>query len=263
MALNEHELQAEGTNSLAKNNDDGSNGEIRAKSLSPAKLAANRRNGKKSRGPITAEGKARSRWNAVKHGVLSRRLMVFTDGESETFALLLENLRRDLGPANTVEEILVEKIAMAYWRLHIAYGYEAGCARTPDHFLASVDRMGRYATSIHRQLLQDMTQLERIQRLRGGEAVQAPISIDVNVGGVEGLDFCDEKADSSPALETSSGYSNLLAAGSRAATVVGVEAVGENQIQAGADGQLVEFCQTNPTPDAETGDAAGTAEEMK
>lgn len=181
MEVNEHELQAEGTSLLAKKNDDA---EIRTKRVSPAKLAANRRNGRKSRGPSTPEGKARSRWNAVKHGVLSTRLMVFKDGESETFALLLENLRRDLSPASTVEEILVEKIAMTYWRLHIAYGYEADCGRTRDHFLASVDRTGRYATSIHRQLLQDMTQLERIQRFRSGEAVQAPISVDVNVNGI-------------------------------------------------------------------------------
>jgi hypothetical protein len=36
------------------------------KPISPAKLTANRRNGQKSKRPKTAEGKARSRWNALK-----------------------------------------------------------------------------------------------------------------------------------------------------------------------------------------------------
>ena len=98
--------------------------------MSPAKLAANRRNGQQSKGPKTPAGKDRSRWNAVKHGVLSRRLLVLNDHDKETYSLLLENLRRDLNPANALEEILVEKIAMGYWRLHIAYGYEADFARS-------------------------------------------------------------------------------------------------------------------------------------
>src|ERR1039458_3515987 len=45
------------------------------KPISPAKLAANRRKGQKSKGPKTEEGKSLSRWNALKHGVLSQRLV--------------------------------------------------------------------------------------------------------------------------------------------------------------------------------------------
>jgi hypothetical protein len=48
--------------------------------ITPAKLAANRRNAKLSAGPKTEEGKSRSRRNAVTHGVLASALLI-TDGK--------------------------------------------------------------------------------------------------------------------------------------------------------------------------------------
>jgi len=45
-----------------------------SKITSPARVAANRSNAQKSTGPRTSEGKARSRWNAVQHGLLAKRL---------------------------------------------------------------------------------------------------------------------------------------------------------------------------------------------
>src|SRR5437763_8794656 len=129
MKQNEHETLHEGLH--ANTDDQDSSLQLPAqKPISPAKLAANRRNAQKSTGPVTAEGKARARWNSTRHGVLSSRLMVFKDGEGAMFEMLMANLRLDLCPANTLEEILVEKIGLGYWRLHIAYGYEADFART-------------------------------------------------------------------------------------------------------------------------------------
>jgi hypothetical protein len=257
MKQNEPETRQESM--PANSNDPTSSLQTPAKGISPAKLAANRRNGTKSKGPVTAEGKARSRWNALKHGVLSARLMVFKDGEGETFEMLLENLRRDLSPANTLEEILTEKIAIAYWRLHIAYGYEADSSRTRERFIASVDRIGRYATSIHRQLLQDMTQLERVQRFRNGEAVQPPISIDVNVNGLEGSGLSADDEDCSRLIVIQSDDSKLLEAASPVRAVIAAEALPQKRKQ--AEPQL-ELCETNPRLETSGGEEpAGDAPE--
>jgi len=156
-----------------------------AKTTSPAKLAANRRNAQRSTGPKTPEGKARSRWNSVQHGLLSKRLAVIDAKGNLAFLNLLESLREDLRPLNVLEEIVLEKIAIGYWRLHIAFGHESDFARSPECFLTSIDCVGRYATSIHRQLMQDMSQLERLQRQRNGEFVPPPVSIDLHVNGPE------------------------------------------------------------------------------
>ncbi len=168
---------------------------IAEKPVSQAKLEANRRNAQKSTGPKTAEGKARSRWNAMKHGILSSKLLVFDDEQREAFDQLLESLWRDLRPATTCEQILVEKIAMSYWRLHMAYGFEAELSTTQSRFFHTCDKTGRYANTIHRQLMQDMHELERLQRRRSGEAVPAPISMDINLNPDEG-DSRDEPISS-------------------------------------------------------------------
>jgi len=68
------------------------------RTTAPAKVAANRRNAQKSTGPRTPEGKARSRWNAVQHGLLAKRLLApeATDGDAWTH--LLQSLREDWHP---------------------------------------------------------------------------------------------------------------------------------------------------------------------
>ena len=41
----------------------------------------------------------------------------------------MENLQTQLAPTGTLEEMLTEKIAVAYWRLRRAYKYEVGLIR--------------------------------------------------------------------------------------------------------------------------------------
>ena len=88
--------------------------------VSLRKIEANRKNAAKSTGPRTAKGKTKSRWNAQKHGLLSRRVVI-EDGvgkeSREEFSHLLQSLREDRQPVGTLEEMLVEKIAIEYWRL--------------------------------------------------------------------------------------------------------------------------------------------------
>ncbi len=173
------------------------------KTASPAKVAANRRNAQKSSGPKTAEGKSRSRWNAMKHGVLSKRLAVIDAKGSSAYLNLLASLREEQQPQGALEEIQIEKIAMDYWRLHVAYGHEFDFARSAECFLTTIDRVGRYATSIHRQLKEDVNQLDRLQRQRNGDFVPPPVSIDLNVNGPEPDAEVDPLQDVEQSPETS------------------------------------------------------------
>jgi hypothetical protein len=82
---------------------------------SEAAKNASRENGKKSRGPITEEGKRNSSLNARRHGLLSSTLIV--EGESaERFQELLGRIVAELCPETDSELSLVESLAMTRWR---------------------------------------------------------------------------------------------------------------------------------------------------
>lgn len=99
------------------------------KSVSPRQLAANRNNARKSTGPKTAEGKAVSKMNAVKHGILSTEVVVRglrVQEQAEEFKALRARFWESLAPVGPVEELLVERIVTAQWRLRRALMAETG-----------------------------------------------------------------------------------------------------------------------------------------
>ncbi len=67
--------------------------------LPNARAEASRRNGAKSRGPKTPEGKAHSAQNALKHGLRARKYVVLPDEDAAAFqtleAAFLDKLARD------------------------------------------------------------------------------------------------------------------------------------------------------------------------
>jgi hypothetical protein len=81
-----------------------------------AQITANRRNAVQSTGPKTIEGKSTASRNAIKHGVLSADLIILEESCHD-----LQNLRlgiyHALRPEGAIEEILVEKIINAIWRI--------------------------------------------------------------------------------------------------------------------------------------------------
>jgi hypothetical protein len=96
---------------------------------SPAKVEANRKNALKSTGPKTVQGKRTVRWNAVKHGLLSKEVVISAgDGKENAgqYRNLLSELILTLGPVGILEEMLVERIAVCYWRLGRALRCETG-----------------------------------------------------------------------------------------------------------------------------------------
>ena len=100
--------------------------------VTKAKIEANRRNAQLSTGPKTPEGKAAVRYNALKHGILAKEVVIAKgDGREEggRFEELLSGLRDELNPLGVLEEMLVEKIAVSFWRLGRVLRAETGVLR--------------------------------------------------------------------------------------------------------------------------------------
>jgi hypothetical protein len=92
---------------------------------SEKKAEANRRNALKSTGPKTPEGKAAVRLNALRHGILSREILLPGEDE-EALRELGERLRAELQPVGELENLLVDRIISAYWRLRRLGRVETG-----------------------------------------------------------------------------------------------------------------------------------------
>lgn len=178
---------------------------------------SNRANAQLSTGPRTDRGKKWSRRNALKHGILSSALLLPEPGteDEDLYRQMLCRLRCDRAPVGQLEEMMVEKIAVSWWRLHRALRFEAQVieskARERDRptiytslplkpapespgaksriqplCLPSDDEMNRilrYDAASNRQLYQAINQLERLQRVRKGEHVPAPVNVQVSNDG--------------------------------------------------------------------------------
>jgi hypothetical protein len=93
--------------------------------VSNARAEASRKNGAKSRGPNTPEGKARSAQNALKHGLRAEKHIVLPDEDAAEFAGLEAALVGELAPVGALQTVLARRVAIAAWRLARADHIEA------------------------------------------------------------------------------------------------------------------------------------------
>jgi hypothetical protein len=94
--------------------------------ISPKKLEANRRNARKSTGPRTPEGKARSRLNAVTHG-MTGQTRILPGEDADEFDRRLACWTASLQPCNAFEAEMVRQAVESSWRLDRADRVWAGC----------------------------------------------------------------------------------------------------------------------------------------
>lgn len=159
------------------------------------KAETSRRNGAKSRGPKTTEGKARSSRNALKHG-LSSATVVLSNESQELYDQLLTAYRTEWDPQGQTENDLLVHLVNAEWRLRrIAAietasmdtemfqerkGFEASWSVTTPamrqadalqslshedpHFVENLDR---FEARYHRAHQRAYTALVQCRRLRG------------------------------------------------------------------------------------------------
>jgi hypothetical protein len=84
---------------------------------STARAEASRANGRLSRGPVSPEGKARSRQNGCKDGLTGAGIVLPPAAEGEVQRREAE-FARDLRPRDAVERELVRQMALGSWRSH-------------------------------------------------------------------------------------------------------------------------------------------------
>ena len=145
--------------------------------ISERKRQANGRNAKLSTGPKDTR---RTRYNAQKHGLLSKATIIQTGDAKEDprqLEAILDDLREDLEPEGAMEEILVDRIASSYWRLRRAQRAEVGEIQRAVENMGSYSLVAlplgtvltnilRYETTNDRQMYRALKELRELQAAR-------------------------------------------------------------------------------------------------
>ena len=74
-----------------------------------------RKSSRRGTGPRTAIGKERAKYNALKHGLFAKAILLPHEDPSQ-FNDLLSSLQRDYGRTGTMERLLLEEFATTCWR---------------------------------------------------------------------------------------------------------------------------------------------------
>lgn len=166
-------------------------------SASTPKSEANRRNAQRSTGPKSARGKANSRRNALKHGFLAKELLI-TGGEGmesrAEFEQLLLKTRDYFQPVGTPEELLVDQIVAAYWRLRRLHQHEVGEIRSRLDDASTVltnEKLQRLEQCRSTLALQQKlaTSDSKVSLLRGMAPVELDIIRQKFLACTNGIDF--------------------------------------------------------------------------
>src|ERR1700756_2347001 len=88
-------------------------------------IEANRRNARLSTGPVTEQGKNKSRRNAVRHGLTAETVIDALE-DAEDYAAFELAVTADYDAQSAVEGELVLRLASLLWRLRRATAIEAG-----------------------------------------------------------------------------------------------------------------------------------------
>lgn len=159
-------------------------------------------------GVKTPEGKTVSKYNAQVHGILRQSI---TEYEQEFYSEILNDLKNEYKTKGIIEEILIERIAINYLKLfrlqkaetefiksqlnpkvikelfELELGEVLNEGYIPKIGSDSIEKLAgiyaRYETTIENRLFRAVHELERAQKIRRGENVSQPLSIDVNQVG--------------------------------------------------------------------------------
>ena len=141
-----------------------------------AQIEANRSNSLKSTGPRSVEGKAASRFNALKTGITAKS-MVIPGEDPDELAALAAGYHDQFRPATALERFLVDALVSADWQLRRLQRVEAQLWASPadtplgdiySSALETFTRLQRRIESTERSYYRALKELQRLQA--AGEA---------------------------------------------------------------------------------------------
>src|SRR6202050_4162951 len=152
-----------------------------------SKAEANRENAKRSTGPRTEKGKANSRLNALKHGILAAQTVIATiegPDERKMFDETVEGLEADYHPVGTLEQLLVQQIASCFWRYRRLLQFEnrAAFAARDRRAYALMNPTMAGATKFQPLYVMDgrLTEADDVFRQAGMNCIDLPDEYDSN-----------------------------------------------------------------------------------
>jgi hypothetical protein len=134
---------------------------------SSAQITANRLNAQSSTGPRTGDGKAASRFNALKHGIDARSLVIPGEDPTELEALALE-YHQQFNPQGPLEDYLVGTIVQSDWNRRRYTRIEAQILQAQlDAFTGKAAQLVfRRLAAAERSYFRALKELRRAQRER-------------------------------------------------------------------------------------------------
>ena len=158
------------------------------KQISERKLAANRRNAQRSTGPKTTAGKNNSRRNAIKHGILERKILLPPNGQpcDHELAEFRDRLRAEYPGEDMYSEFLRDDILFAY----SGYGkaIELGKDLESQGRWSRInhgDKLDRYLSTHRKALLHNFKELQKLEAERRQEEQEEAAAAEENQQEVE------------------------------------------------------------------------------
>jgi hypothetical protein len=181
----------------------GENTSPSTSTVSERKLGTNRENAKRSTGPRTLEGKARSRFNALKHGLLAKQVMFSPDGAllDEGLHELFESLRDKYGRDDVRTELLIEGVVADHWRNRQGLQCEIRHLAPENAYFgpqSSLPNLQRYTTANRRSMLRSLELLDKVQATESDSGTGQDPDEENFPQGSEGDDGIDKVAEDVP-----------------------------------------------------------------
>jgi hypothetical protein len=137
-------------------------------------IEANRRNARKSTGPITPEGKRRSRCNALRHGLASETVIAGLE-DAEDYEAFQAAVIADYDAETAVERELVLRLASVLWRLRRATGIETALFESAT---SKLEHGSSRPTLVEVADLADRNQLYLVAKRQSDTAAESELSLN-------------------------------------------------------------------------------------